>query len=490
MPQRTTAALIVIGDEILKGSTIDTNSGFLASRLHKIGVQLKRVSVIGDDVEDISEEISRFSKKFEIVFTTGGVGPTHDDKTYLGLAKAFNADLEASPDILNAVSKYMHNTSAKNESFALKLSNIPVNSKLLWGSHPLTGASSPFPIVRFHNVIAFPGVPAFFERAFDSLKNELFPPEKYPTRFSETVYTSLDEFQFSSSLDRIAEKYDGVVEIGSYPVIKNKYYKTKLIIESDELALGQDVIKEIQDFLHDAQVYYDEAPWDSTVIKMETFIRRQEDDFSNKIRQATDIIDKILDEYSLEEIALSFNGGKDCTVLLHFLRLAVDKKYGAGKQLQGFHIMCDDQFPEATQFIIDAARNYNIIVHELPGPLKVGLERLKVLKPKITAVLMGSRLTDPKGKYMKSPTQWTDNDWPTVLRVCPVLYWSYQDVWKALRGLCIPYCILYDMGYTSLGGRENTFKNPKLKVSTPDGKEKYLPAFMLQESDFERNGRE
>ncbi|KHJ77866.1 phosphoadenosine phosphosulfate reductase family protein [Oesophagostomum dentatum] len=211
--------------------------------------------------------------------------------------------------------------------------------------------------------------------------------------------------------------------------------------------------------------------------------------FVSKLDSALDIVKKIVDEYPLEQITLSFNGGKDCTVLLHLLRLVVDEKFGADVPIQGFHILCEDQFPEATQFIIDVAKRYNIVVTEYPGPLKTGLGLLKDEQPNVVAVLMGSRASDPRGKYMTSPVQWTDADWPRVLRVCPILSWSYRDVWAMLRGLCIPYCSLYDMGYTSLGGRSTTVRNPLLKCVGSDGSVRYMPAFTLEDGDMERNGR-
>ncbi|CAJ0945567.1 unnamed protein product, partial [Mesorhabditis belari] len=167
-------------------------------------------------------------------------------------------------------------------------------------------------------------------------------------------------------------------------------------------------------------------------------------------------IDDILDEYSLNQIALSFNGGKDCTVLLHMLRVAIDK--------------------------------YNIVVMELPGPLIIGVSSLKEQRPQIVPVLMGSRASDPNGKYMKSKVEWTDSDWPRVLRVCPILPWSYQDVWMMLRGLCVHYCQLYDQGYTSLGGRETTVPNEMLRIES-SGNIRYCPAYTLNDGNEERKGR-
>ncbi|CAI5440959.1 unnamed protein product [Caenorhabditis angaria] len=509
MKGRKTAAIVVIGDEILKGTTKDTNSHFLSQRLHELGVNLKKICVVGDEIEEISREIRNASKHYDYVITSGGVGPTHDDKTYLGLARAFDDQMHFSIDIREAVNRFLPGYTAKKRAEILqanpikppkldvtisemtriatdKLSTVPKSSELLWGTQKSSGEPSIFPVVKLKNVISLPGVPRFCEKAFDELQDQLFPVQERPKVFKETIYTNLDEFDFSIKLTELAQRFSGKCEIGSYPEGKNgKFYKTKLIIEAEMPEILEKCAKELRELLQGHLVYYDSQPWQNTVEKWRDFKLRSTPMYREKLEVAERIVQKIVDEYSLDEIALSFNGGKDCTVLLHLLRVMVDEKYGPGKVIQGFHIVVEDQFPEATQFIIDAAKFYNITVLEFPGPLKSGLEALKKQRPRITPVLMGSRSTDPTGKYLKSPIQWTDSDWPKVLRVCPILDWTYTEVWMLLRGLCIPYCKLYDQGYTSLGGRDNTVKNEALKI----GNDVYLPAYRLIDDEEERKNR-
>uniref|UniRef100_A0A0R3PHV1 FAD synthase n=1 Tax=Angiostrongylus costaricensis TaxID=334426 RepID=A0A0R3PHV1_ANGCS len=229
-------------------------------------------------------------------------------------------------------------------------------------------------------------------------------------------------------------------------------------------------------------VYYDDEPWIDTSTKFSKY--REQELIKNpayvlRLGEALQVLRRTVERYPLDQIALSFNGGKDCTVLLHLFRLVVDEMFGPEVEIQGFHIVCDDHFPETTQFIIDAARNYNMVMSEYPGPLKAGLKLMKKEQPNVVAVLLGSRASDPRGNRMRlvlffylSHIEWTDEDWPKILRVCPVLLWSYHDVWSLLRGLCVPYCSLYDMGYTSLGGRTTTVKNPLLKIVEKDGVER------------------
>lgn len=490
---RPTAGIIVIGDEILRGSTIDSNSTFLCKHLYNRGVLVRKISVIGDNVPEIAEEVRKFSNDYNIVFTSGGIGPTHDDKTFEGLAMAFNDQLIMNEELWKIVKIFSDKTKLRDVDSAIeKFCLLPKSAKLLWGSQtpPQSNADnfSNFPSIQIRNVIALPGIPRFCEQSFELLEDFLFPANKMTTFFSKDIYLQRNEIHLQKKLTEIANKYvEKGVSIGSYPVMDHSFYKTRLSIESNSVEIGQQVVEELEREFSDWLISYDQRPWENCVKKLDEF-RVSQPDFAGKIVSAQDTINNILDKYSMEQIALSFNGGKDCTLLLHLYRVCFDAKYGKGMQIDGFFIEGDDEFPQVVDFVRTVSKSYNLNVLELSGTMKHGLAKLKVERPKVEAVLMGSRSTDPKGFYMKSKCEWTDADWPRFLRVCPMLDWSYTDIWHGLRGLCIPYCTLYDEGYTSLGERSKTAKNPHLKVKGRE--DKYLPAYMLKDERMERAFRE
>jgi len=122
------------------------------------------------------------------------------------------------------------------------------------------------------------------------------------------------------------------------------------------------------------------------------------------------------------------------------------------------------------------------------GPLKPGLGRMIAEDPSIQATVLGVREGDPGSSYISTFSP-TDGDWPKMMRVHPVLAWQYSDVWTFLRGLSIPYPVLYDQGYTSLGNPENTIRNPALAYTDPLGETRFHPAHMLKDPAMERKGR-
>jgi molybdenum cofactor synthesis domain-containing protein len=222
----TTAGILVIGNEILSGKVVDTNSPYLCQELYTLGVDVRRIAVIPDDIDVIAQDVAIFSRLFDHVFTTGGVGPTHDDVTIEAVARGMqrrvvvNAELEA---ILN------ERWSDRPEAPRIKMASVPEGAELLMEP------DLPIPVLQVQNVYIFPGIPQLFRRKFDSIK-ERFRDLPYHGR---QVYLTARESDFSHLLDRLLEAYPDL-QLGSYPEVGNPAYRVKLTLASkDEAYLAQ-----------------------------------------------------------------------------------------------------------------------------------------------------------------------------------------------------------------------------------------------------------
>ncbi|SPO28395.1 related to FAD1  len=312
-------------------------------------------------------------------------------------------------------------------------------------------------------------------------------------------------------------------------------------------------------------------------------------DLSAKVKDAVQLCEQVINQVGQPHCALSFNGGKDCTVLVHILSAVLRRvnglssskfteqgqerpgsaKKGEEKEelpsIPSLYITCPSPFPTVEKFIsycVSNVHGYNLEVISVEGGMKAGIrtyldgggERRVGISPsssssssssssttqtttpsttprEIKAIFVGTRRDDPHGPQL-SPRSWTDKDWPRVERIHPILNWTYQDVWCFLRcphlsstesalGMSrdtlaekwgtagggdqgVPYCLLYDQGYTSLGSTFNTLPNPELKAHDQDesdggqadkevgdgtAKGKWKPAYMLQDGSLERAGR-
>ncbi len=213
-----TAGLIIIGNEILSGKTQDQNSFFLATELRSLGVSLIRISVIPDDLEMISKESALFSRTFDLVFTTGGVGPTHDDITMSGIARGFGVQLMRHP----LLEKAFHERygEAANEAI-MKMAEVPE------GADVVEFSSSNFPLVVFRNIYIFPGIPHYLQEKF-SLVRERFRTSVF---FLKRIYLRANEADIAAILNSVVEKND-CVAFGSYPIIGNDDYQIIVTAES------------------------------------------------------------------------------------------------------------------------------------------------------------------------------------------------------------------------------------------------------------------
>lgn len=202
------------------------------------------------------------------------------------------------------------------------------------------------------------------------------------------------------------------------------------------------------------------------------------------------MLGRCFEEYQLDEVFLSFNGGKDCTVLLHLIaqRFSSDSDRA---QLQCWYI--EPEYPsldEVEEFVRQCEVYYKIRINRIKGRIKDALSIICSANPRLKACIMGSRRTDPYCEKLDS-FQKTDPGWVELMRVSPILDWTCDNIWEYILTTKVPYCSLYDIGYTSLGHRNNTRPNPHLQYLSPGTNQvEYRPAYMLRNSDhLERAGR-
>ncbi|MQL68410.1 hypothetical protein Taro_000693, partial [Colocasia esculenta] len=219
-----------------------------------------------------------------------------------------------------------------------------------------------------------------------------------------------------------------------------------------------------------------------------------------KYNNATYVIRRALALYSFEEVAFSFNGGKDSTALLHLLRAGYFLHKNDMDYISRTQTDCDHQcairtiyfespsaFPEINSFTYETANSYNLQLEIIRLDFKSGLEDLLRKRP-VKAIFLGTRIGDPNavGQEQFSPSSF---GWPPFMRVNPILDWSYRDVWAFILTCKVQYCTLYDIGYTSVGSIHDTVPNASLCFTDSDNKEHFKPAYLLLDGRLERAGR-
>jgi len=476
-----TAGVVIIGDEILKGQTQDTNTYFLAQKLRQLGVGLQRVSVIPDDLDIIADEVKNFSKKFDFVLTSGGIGPTHDDITFEGVAKAFDRKVEYNPTLVDLCKAWFKTEDMTQPCFKMAL--LPSPSKLNFGKDKVTGKPTVYPIVSVENVFIFPGVPELLQRAFNNLGETLFRTD---VRFiSSELYFSLDELSLTIRLNEIVKSHQKVT-FGSYPSWSNQYFKTKITLEAATEELLEEAKIDMKATMD--PINFDPSPTINSYDKIQEFLKHCSDDnFVEVIENSLKTVEECFAKYAPESVSVCFNGGKDCIVMLHLVHAFYQKQF-PGKKLKSFYISEEKTFPEVDRFMEASISSYNLSNKVFAGPMKPALAKMLEEDPTVEATFLGVRVGDPGSQYLDSFSP-TDGDWPRLMRVNPVLAWTYKDIWAFLRGLSLPYPTLYDHGYTSLGNPDNTIPNPALAFLAENGDEKFKPAYMLDDPSLERQGR-
>ncbi|KAK7197434.1 phosphoadenosine phosphosulfate reductase-like protein [Novymonas esmeraldas] len=199
------------------------------------------------------------------------------------------------------------------------------------------------------------------------------------------------------------------------------------------------------------------------------------------------LIHEIFRRYAPSEIGVAFNGGKDSVVMFELLRRAVTAPVLA--QCCIFVVELSDEFDELREFrawyMQEVARGMALVHQDVGQDMRQSLWKLTEQRP-LKVVFMGTRKTDPHGRYQTDAVEKTTPGWPDFLRACPLFHWSVHDVWTYTRLLCVPQCTLYESGYSSLGRSTDTDRNPLLQRH--DGS--YRPAWELPRDGEEREGRQ
>jgi FAD synthetase len=214
----STAALLVIGNEILSGKVRDTNSPYLSIELRKLGVDLERILTIPDVIDIIAFETRAMSEAYDFVFTSGGIGPTHDDLTMDAIAKAFDLDIVLNQSMVDRMARY---SKAPINDAMKKMALIPK------GAEVLDVGGLGFPVVVISNVYIFPGIPELFEKKFDSIRDR-FVGVPFQLR---RIYVRENESDIAEMLNALLKEFPKLM-LGSYPRINERDYRVLLTLES------------------------------------------------------------------------------------------------------------------------------------------------------------------------------------------------------------------------------------------------------------------
>src|SRR5579862_9514604 len=231
------AAVLVIGDEILSGRTKDQNIGYIAEYLTAIGIDLKEVRVVADDEADIVAALNALRHRYTYVFTTGGIGPTHDDITADAVAKAFGVGIDHHPEV---VARFRERWGEQDLNEArLRMARIPDGAELIQSATILA------PGFKLDNVIVMAGVPSIMQAMMDIISPKLKSGVKM---LSDTVRANAREGDIGGPLRAIAEAHPDTI-IGSYPFIdEEKKPNSNLVVRSrdpDKLAAAMSAVKEM-----------------------------------------------------------------------------------------------------------------------------------------------------------------------------------------------------------------------------------------------------
>jgi molybdenum cofactor synthesis domain-containing protein len=235
MAHDQTAGLIVIGNEILSGKIVDTNSAFLAQQLRPLGVSLRRMVVIPDEIDVIAAEVRALCGAVDVVFTSGGVGPTHDDVTIAGVARGLGRQVIRHPSLVRMLRDYF---GGEVNDARLKLAEVVEGTELEYHGN------LSFPTFRVENIYILPGIPEIFREKVVALQPR-FAGDPFHLR---VVYTREVESSIAAHLNRTLEQFPELL-LGSYPKLNDPEYRVRITLESKDREYVERALAALLDML-------------------------------------------------------------------------------------------------------------------------------------------------------------------------------------------------------------------------------------------------
>ena len=210
--------MLVIGDEILTGKVQDANSPWIAGRCRELGLQLCRIVVLPDEIDEIGAAVAEWSARCDFVFTSGGVGPTHDDLTMIAIARGLGRPIETNRELLEVIRERM---GKRFTPAAARMANIPSGATLWWDGELR------FPQVVIDNVVVFPGVPSLLRLKFNAIAHRFGGTPVC----SDRLVTTLGESAIADALRAVQDRFSEV-SIGSYPQYDQRPWTVTITMDS------------------------------------------------------------------------------------------------------------------------------------------------------------------------------------------------------------------------------------------------------------------
>jgi len=237
--KKPTACIIIIGNEILSGRTLDTNKNYLCKELTNKGIDVMEARVIKDDVQKIIKTIREVKIKYDYIFTTGGIGPTHDDVTSFSIAKAFNVKLVKNKEALEILKIFYGSLKLPLNDAREKMALIPQGAELL--HNPITKAAG----FRIKNVFVMAGIPEIMKSMFKSIIKKI---KHGVPEISKTILINLPESDIAEDLSAIQDSFKEV-EIGSYPIFRKNKKTVNVVLRSVNKAMIKKVEEKIKNLI-------------------------------------------------------------------------------------------------------------------------------------------------------------------------------------------------------------------------------------------------